>query len=79
MTARARLRAAAPVRSLAAVADFRPHQTVRILSGQLEGLVGIVHGTTAARVLVDVQGVKDGETVDVRARPFDPKALEVLS
>lgn len=78
MTARARLKAAAPVR-VVDLSRFTPHQAVRITSGQLAGLVGTVVATTAARVLVDVQGVKDGEPVDVRSRPMDPKSLEIVS
>jgi ribosomal protein L24 len=44
---------------------FRPHQTVKVLTGKYAGLVGTVRAVSAKRVQVDISGIKDGECVQV--------------
>lgn len=49
------------------VQKLRPHEAVRVKSGKAAGLVGEVVQVDGERVRVLVQGVKDGEPVNVDA------------
>lgn len=54
---------------------FRLHEAVKIRSGELAGLVGIVTEARESSARVHIQGVVDGAPVDVE-KIFKPSQLE---
>lgn len=58
---------------------YRPHESVRVKSGDLAGMVGTVvevkEGARGDRVRVQFQGVRDGQSYD-KTMTFDAAKLE---
>lgn len=58
---------------------YKPHEAVRVKSGEMAGMVGTVvevkEGARGDRVRVQFQGVRDGESYD-KTLTFDAAKLE---
>jgi ribosomal protein L24 len=62
---------------MATTAQFRIHQTARVVAGKYAGTVGTVVEVTPQRVRVHIEGIFNGEPVNVSPW-LAPSALEVV-